>query len=567
MSHLRIMRSVCTLGVVLSFVSATYADEPEIHRGKEVTAKLQIDQAPLRESRGNEYRLEITLKNQSAEALNGPLLLTIEKTGVESFVLKQHDGRFAKDGKAFLTVLKSGQTLKAKQSVSYKGIRFETLVKPKSDPIDTFELTAKIFELGTQAEPTIAKTEAKIQQQAGLPFPMRGVGTSGNQAGSDTSNIQPEPDPIAGGEPVASDEPRAPVARGGNFTPRPRVPTAAEVAKATAVKDEWSDKLFDVAGVHAVGAGWALDGSAGLTVFVTNFAQKKLIPDQLDGVPVQVLVQDVAELQGPLGTVGFPVHPESGFCFDDPTRVFERPIPIGVSGWNREVNLCATGTLGCRLEDTLDNDDKYILSNSHVLADNGAATIGDLVIQPGPIDFNCTFAPDSVVGSLVDFSNTIITTQDDRNFIDAAIASTSPLFMSTATPCNGYGVPKEETMLPSFGLEVMKYGRTTEFTTGLVNITSINVNIAVGEDIDGDPILARYMNQIGIITDNNFFGSFSAGGDSGSLVVTRDGRNPVGLLFAGSSFITYANRIDVVLGLIGTGTLQVDGEPTPVVLP
>ena len=59
-------------------------------------------------------------------------------------------------------------------------------------------------------------------------------------------------------------------------------------------------------------------------------------------------------------------------------------------------------------------------------------------------------------------------------------------------------------------------------------------------------------------------GSFSAGGDSGSLVVVdgkgkdrADDRRPVGLLFAGSVFITVANPIDLVLDRFD---VTVDGE-------
>ena len=55
------------------------------------------------------------------------------------------------------------------------------------------------------------------------------------------------------------------------------------------------------------------------------------------------------------------------------------------------------------------------------------------------------------------------------------------------------------------------------------------------------------MNQI-VITP----GTFSAGGDSGSLIVvdserTDDHHKPVGLLFAGSSLYTIANPIGPVL--------------------
>jgi hypothetical protein len=69
--------------------------------------------------------------------------------------------------------------------------------------------------------------------------------------------------------------------------------------------------------------------------------------------------------------------------------------------------------------------------------------------------------------------------------------------------------------------------------------------------------VACFTNQI-IVTN------FSAGGDSGSLVVfdgkgkTRlDDRRPVGLLFAGSSSITVVNPIDAVLTRFG---VTIDGN-------
>ena len=47
--------------------------------------------------------------------------------------------------------------------------------------------------------------------------------------------------------------------------------------------------------------------------------------------------------------------------------------------------------------------------------------------------------------------------------------------------------------------------------------------------------------------------TFSAGGDSGSLIVTNNaGHNPVGLLFAGSSTTTIANPIGTVLAQLST---------------
>lgn len=96
---------------------------------------------------------------------------------------------------------------------------------------------------------------------------------------------------------------------------------------------------------------------------------------------------------------------------------------------------------------------------------------------------------------------------------------------------------------------VMKHGRTTQQTKGRVFATNATVNVNCGS-----PGVARFVNQI-VIT-----GSFSAGGDSGSLVVLekgKDARQPVGLLFAGSSSTTIANPIDAVLSRFG---VIIDGE-------
>ena len=75
----------------------------------------------------------------------------------------------------------------------------------------------------------------------------------------------------------------------------------------------------------------------------------------------------------------------------------------------------------------------------------------------------------------------------------------------------------------------------------------MNVNYGAGG-------VARFVGQI-MIKGN---GTFSAGGDSGSLIVTQKGGNkPVCLLFAGSSQFTFANPIDDVLAAYG---VTLDGD-------
>jgi hypothetical protein len=97
---------------------------------------------------------------------------------------------------------------------------------------------------------------------------------------------------------------------------------------------------------------------------------------------------------------------------------------------------------------------------------------------------------------------------------------------------------------PSVGLGVAKSGRTTGFTTGTIG--SINTSVSVQYQAgcgQGKKFVVSYTNQVVINSS-----TFSAGGDSGSLIVTNDANhNPVALLFAGSSTTTIGNPIGQVL--------------------
>ena len=67
---------------------------------------------------------------------------------------------------------------------------------------------------------------------------------------------------------------------------------------------------------------------------------------------------------------------------------------------------------------------------------------------------------------------------------------------------------------------------------------------------------ARFVDQI-VVEGNK--GGFLKAGDSGSLLVTNPGRNPVGLLFAAGrgGKIAIANPIDYVLSAFG---VAIDGN-------
>lgn len=145
----------------------------------------------------------------------------------------------------------------------------------------------------------------------------------------------------------------------------------------------------------------------------------------------------------------------------------------------------------------------------------------------------------------------IVFSKTANNTVDAAIAKVdSAILIVNATPGNGYGTPSSATVPATLGQPVQKYGRTTGLTHGTV--TGINATVLVRYDTG----TARFVQQVVIQPTS---GSFSAGGDSGSLIVTDDGSNsPVALLFAGSSTTTIGNPIDLVLDAFD---VTIDGTP------
>ncbi len=226
------------------------------------------------------------------------------------------------------------------------------------------------------------------------------------------------------------------------------------------------------------------------------------------------------------------------------TERWPRPVPIGVSTGN--ANECSAGTIGARVRDATGN--VYALSNNHVYARENEAALGEEALQPGLYDTGCVYDPDNQLGALAAFV-AIVFDGTTANYVDAAIALTSADRLGRATPSAGYGAPKAATASAEVGLAVQKFGRTTEWTEGVV--TGVNASIKVGYTSG----TALFEDQVVVEARKLFLKS----GDSGSLLVSQPGRNPVGLLFAGNrnGKLAVANRIDRVLDALG---VAVDGE-------
>lgn len=223
----------------------------------------------------------------------------------------------------------------------------------------------------------------------------------------------------------------------------------------------------------------------------------------------------------------------------------------GVSGGNINditKRFCCSGTLGALVQSEGVN---YILSNNHVLARADQAVAGEDISQPGLIDNGCRVPP-----IVADFT----TAPALGSNVDAAIAELRPGAMNTAGTIEDIGTISSVVKAPSVGLSVAKSGRTTGFKTA--TIATINTSVSVQYQRNcgsGKKFVVPYTNQVVINSS-----TFSAGGDSGSLIVSNNScHQPVALLFAGSSTSTIANPIGEVLselsGALGTPVSFVGG--------
>lgn len=219
---------------------------------------------------------------------------------------------------------------------------------------------------------------------------------------------------------------------------------------------------------------------------------------------------------------------------------------FGSSGGNLQdtsKSFCCGGTLGSLVIDT--NNNQYILSNNHVLARSGQAVNGEDIIQPGLIDVGCVANKATVVG---DF--TVAPNLGSSN-VDAAIARLRAGTMDSSGAILDIGNISNVVKEPSVGLAVAKSGRTTGLTTGVIASVGTSVSVQYQKGCNqGKKFMVSYTNQL-VITAGS--GSFSAGGDSGSLILTNNAcHQPVGLLFAGNSTQTIANPINEVLSKVSS---------------
>jgi hypothetical protein len=308
----------------------------------------------------------------------------------------------------------------------------------------------------------------------------------------------------------------------------PGVDAAAEqpgLSAALAAQTRYTERLLRSPGVVGTAVGLGPGGIAAVQVF-TRGTDVTGLPATLDGVPVALVV--TGEIRA---LPASPAAPAAAVAVR-PSDRFARPVPIGVSTGNE--GSCSVGTIAARVKL---GSKVYALSNNHIYALENVAPLGSKTLQPGRYDLNCAEGVDAGLGPLTRYVP-IIFSKTANNVVDAAVAVSSTALLDRKTPADGYGTPARALATPTLGMGVQKYGRTSGLTVGWVDGINATVMVAYSTGV------ARFVGQVLV----NGKGTFSRAGDSGSLIVTTAGRQPVALLFAGtSSGYTFANPIGAVL--------------------
>jgi hypothetical protein len=260
----------------------------------------------------------------------------------------------------------------------------------------------------------------------------------------------------------------------------------------------------------------------------TQLSADHVLPRTVNGLPTDVEESGLFR-RFPTRTAPRKRKPTAA-AMPDP-RVKIRPAQPGCSIGFRDPSdqFVMAGTFGALVRD---GGDSYVLSNNHVLADEGRLPIGSPIFQPGLLDEGNPNTDQ--IAELTRFGPLQAGTP---NKVDCALArALKPSLVSRDILYIG---PPKGAGQAALDMVVHKFGRTTSYRVG--RITSLDTDVSVQYET------GTYTFESQIIVVGMGGQSFSDAGDSGSLILERDTQLAVALLFAGSTSHTIANHLEDVL--------------------
>jgi hypothetical protein len=311
----------------------------------------------------------------------------------------------------------------------------------------------------------------------------------------------------------------------------PKAPTKKVVEEAIAALDSVRREWLRRPNVTAVDVGFKIKGDKltdeiAIRVHVARkipvaelassevFNETGKTPKKVGGFPVDVIEAKYGPSAAPAtAPMALDDADDAAIAALERTTAFD-PLIGGISCGNPRITA---GTIGaivfnrrtCR---------PMILSNWHVLAGASAAAVGEGILQPGRVDGGT-----QVVATLTRMR------LDAR--MDAAVATLNGV-RGHSRDILGLGTISG-TDTATLGMLVVKSGRTTGITRGVVDGVSMSVSINYG-----DPGVVAFTNQIRIVPRAPWPAldyEVSMGGDSGSVWLNEGNNRAIGLHFAGET--------------------------------
>ena len=283
------------------------------------------------------------------------------------------------------------------------------------------------------------------------------------------------------------------------------------------------------AGIQGVGIGEKISGGKiirdelALRVYVEKKKPKAKLKNL---VPAKLSVPEIGDVTTDVVEIGR-VEPE----------VFTGRVRPAMPGCGVGHPRVTVGTFGCLVRKT-GRKRVYILSNSHVLANEGVAKKGDPTLQPGKLDGG--LVSKDVIGRLDDWVPFTCSATGYPNLVDAAISRVGKSVVTAVIRIIGVP-PSGVSRRVRRGMRVQKVGRTTDYTTGVV--LDVHYRLALRYKKPGGG-----KGRVGL-RDQVLCTRYTQGGDSGSAVLNSRKR-VVGLHFAGSPSSSIFNRIGHVFDLL-----------------
>jgi hypothetical protein len=339
---------------------------------------------------------------------------------------------------------------------------------------------------------------------------------------------------------------------------------ADHITKVRAVRSEVEEELLSKANVIGTGIGYKINKydektkDVVIRVYVSDkisnqcLSKQDVVPKKIKGIKTDVIKANFVPYG--LGSIPSALKKKVMLPQASGRTGRYRPFSPGDSLGNEKITAGSTtikmkvnggATTGVSAQNVvttqvLQGGEIVVLSNSHVECVDPTLDLKDQtslnIRQPGPYDGG--LATDKVA-TLARYSKIV----DNGNRIDSAIAVLeNPEAADNYIP--GLGQITGFVDL-TIGTEVMKKGRTTDLTVGIVDDDDASFQVMYGNKARG------FIEQIVITGKNGVM--FSAGGDSGSAIVVPngDGTYKIGAqLFCGSTNMTGACKFKSVMSMM-----------------